>query len=840
MATVATHGQLSLFSCHCLNIRIAPQHPQSTPPNPAIGPEFIQVYVGEEGINVIHPHITIRTRTRGIPIEGTSRCRRYTTLTCLICDVLAYRVFQVVPIDVDGKEGPLLPTDDWVEKEVMKSSTGWIEVSNQCLTGDAVNAIESSLHYSHLFSLVLPELPPLATAQATISDIAVVSAVTPPTPSEQVHYLDKLKPIFPPAPFTPSHPVFLHLASRASDRSEAIRASAEEYIAQVVKQKMAEVEQAEEELKNQVDALWFKFKASLEKHKGEKSKPTSRSFSPRVATDGTHDLPRSATIAVKEFVPVSVPPVRTISPSRVPQMSALSASLATTTFHHPKTVNDSRPMRVLINGSDSRSSSHSSERTGSATLVRSPPREGGSNVLQFPRNIDDHRNTAISFKYFMDLEEEIERKKRERLEEMNKKHRQVESQAGPSHRPSNAAVVNGEDRAQEKAQKDAEKQVQVDTEGSVVESGEKTPSKGKRKVTFDVEPAIVTIGRGAEKAKEEASSQSNHETRGDMIFELEDLEGEDSEQSSDPKQTLPLLEQPTMRPSRHRKARSLTNGLPASFSSLRPMSLPAPSHVRPPRTPHGVDASSQGVMFSLPRQSSIDHQRNLAPNKHTLSDVQDDKLNPRDAVILRLVAADTPSHRGAWKPDSEAWKSFVRPQAPRAQPSNPDITEEDESVAQQTLGSDKGYSHNSSDSLYDEDASDTYQHNNAGVPASLPMTIAPLIRKKEPLSLASYQPKTSLTDRPGTIVPALISRYPSAAALRRAAYAERDRIRAMDPGALDFATEDEEEEAESSEIETEEDQVEVYEGVRGRKRALKILQARSEIPEEGMWRSLAS
>jgi hypothetical protein len=72
--------------------------------------------------------VTLRTRSKPVPIGDTSRCTRYTSLTCLICQVLVYRVHQVVPLDVEGKDGPLLPTNEWVEKEVLKSTTGWIEV----------------------------------------------------------------------------------------------------------------------------------------------------------------------------------------------------------------------------------------------------------------------------------------------------------------------------------------------------------------------------------------------------------------------------------------------------------------------------------------------------------------------------------------------------------------------------------------------------------------------------------------------------------------------------------------------------------------------------------------
>jgi len=128
-----------------------------------------------------------------------------------------------------------------------------------------------------------------------------------------------------------------------------------------------------------------------------------------------------------------------------------------------------------------------------------------------------------------------------------------------------------------------------------------------------------------------------------------------------------------------------------------------------------------------------------------------------------------------------------------------------------------------------------------GVPGSLPIPIAPISKQKRVLSLASYQPDATIMT-----VPSLVFKH-SAAAMRRASYAERDRQRAMDPGALDFATEDEEE-GESSEEEVDAGagagagavDVEAEMGTRSRRRALRILQKRSEIPEEGMWRSLAA
>jgi hypothetical protein len=60
----------------------------------------------------------------------------------------------------------------------------------------------------------------------------------------------------------------------------------------------------------------------------------------------------------------------------------------------------------------------------------------------------------------------------------------------------------------------------------------------------------------------------------------------------------------------------------------------------------------------------------------------------------------------------------------------------------------------------------------------------------------------------------------------------------MDPGALDFAEADDEDE----DIDNDDEPCSAGladSGVKGRKWALKILQARSKLPEAGMWRSLA-
>lgn len=115
---------------------------------------------------------------------------------------------------------------------------------------------------------------------------------------------------------------------------------------------------------------------------------------------------------------------------------------------------------------------------------------------------------------------------------------------------------------------------------------------------------------------------------------------------------------------------------------------------------------------------------------------------------------------------------------------------------------------------------------------------------KQPLSLASYRapgiepPTTTQEASDGPSSPGSSSKkLPTSAAIRKAMYAERDRSRSMDPGFLDFTSERDEDEEE----EDQEDEATKSDGggEKGRKQAFKILQARSEVPTESMWRSLA-
>lgn len=142
----------------------------------------------------------------------------------------------------------------------------------------------------------------------------------------------------------------------------------------------------------------------------------------------------------------------------------------------------------------------------------------------------------------------------------------------------------------------------------------------------------------------------------EMVFALEDLEGEEDtagDFSDTRHSTLPLLEPSVSRPLRPGKMRSNE-----AFSSLRPSSLPNPSHIRPMRGQPHIDSSQ--VILPRPKVLTTTAGGSLSPSLQYGS--LPGTPSEHDAELLRLVAAYTPSHRGAWTPSSKAWQTFTRRQ----------------------------------------------------------------------------------------------------------------------------------------------------------------------------------
>ncbi|KAJ7755963.1 hypothetical protein B0H16DRAFT_1540220 [Mycena metata] len=794
-------GPSPAYACGCLNVRITPVPFDSPSPDvPVSTADFNQVHVADEGISVAHPQVTLRIRTRG-ELASRNRRARYTSLTCLICQVLVYRVYQIVSPDADGRDGPLMPTEDWVEQEILKSPSGWIEVHTQCLTGDAIARAEASVQYSRLFSLAIP----MAASPPTSPQVAAEDG-------PQTSYLAHLPPLFLPPPFTPGHPVFVHLATLAKAESEAQRAAVERDMAEIMRAKSAQLAQTEARLRRQVETVWRRFREGLQsieqadvavtspRSPRSPRSPTSRSASGNVGTPASPTIAGTPVARVRDFVPQPVTPTTTRQAARPAPISSLSASLASSGLHFPREpTSPTRPASTMSGSSRTLSGS-------SITLTGSPRArvfEEGASVLQFNRKVDENINTVASYQYFQNLEADMARSRRERSQLAGEASTSSaaapaasasSSRAGPSTVNGNGTgskhVVEGA-RADEHTSQDAEA-------GSGGGGGVRDPKgKGKQRkmVTFESQPAVVTIKRevNAEKEEEARLARDDGEV---MIFDLEpDGKGESNGAPAD-SALITLIEQPAQPraswPRRTtRKPATDSTGLPQSFSALRPASLPVPSNIAPSRR------------GPSPPESDIQEE-----DTEEDDDEEPEELDSRDVQILKLVAANNPSHRGAWKKHSAEWKTLVSRDGRRA--------------------------------------------SHAGIPSSMPITIRPLAKAQVNLSLASYRPPTmpppqELEPEPEPPIPV------SSSSVRKAVYAERDLQRAMDPGALDFAAEID------SVVETDEEEDEgnndddtgavtatgsaptdsrKFRG--GLKRAQEILKAREDLPDSGMWRSLAS
>lgn len=108
----------------------------------------------------------------------------------------------------------------------------------------------------------------------------------------------------------------------------------------------------------------------------------------------------------------------------------------------------------------------------------------------------------------------------------------------------------------------------------------------------------------------------------------------------------------------YRPASIVEFDLPQSFRALRPSSLPAPSHIRPPlrlQNPREHDPSFTSRKPPVKQGSLINKSSDTSEDS-----TQDEELQPNQKRLLDLVAANTPSHRGAWDSNSRAWKAFNR------------------------------------------------------------------------------------------------------------------------------------------------------------------------------------
>lgn len=75
------------------------------------------------------------------PEEASRLVVQHTSLSCLVCQTMVYRVSHEVMLAAAPKDGPVWPTNEWAESETLKSKSGWIEVylgPNGCMVSSFV------------------------------------------------------------------------------------------------------------------------------------------------------------------------------------------------------------------------------------------------------------------------------------------------------------------------------------------------------------------------------------------------------------------------------------------------------------------------------------------------------------------------------------------------------------------------------------------------------------------------------------------------------------------------------------------------------------------------------
>jgi hypothetical protein len=354
--------------------------------------------------------------------------------------------------------------------------------------------LQSSEAYSPVFRVVMPvslvPFPPPLPSQSTSRP----SSPEPRQPDSLLKVLPPLSPLFPPPPFIPSHPTFDHLSAVALQRSDQLRKNAEEHLLQAVQACVSEIEKEEEELRRQVQLLWSAFREAESVLAQEKKlqSPDKRSAttdsvvtaSLSHASQGYKHMPP---VTVSDFVPVST--VKLSSPTHELHPSALSTSLAVSSFHHPEASDDERRSTSPI------------ATTLSSPLPTSPTLVGSVNYRDHVRrDMNENKDIATSFKYVVDMEAERSAHARQYQSDSNVKSPRVNMKPTSNPTVSDEAAGHSEPMAGPSTSKN---------KASSEELSSPSGSKGKRKVTFDIKP-VVPGGESEAQVDEEPTEGQAH------------------------------------------------------------------------------------------------------------------------------------------------------------------------------------------------------------------------------------------------------------------------------------------------------------------------------------------
>jgi hypothetical protein len=205
-----------------------------------------------------------------------------------------------------------------------------------------------------------------------------------------------------------------------------------------------------------------------------------------------------------------------------------------------------------------------------------------------------------------------------------------------------------------------------------------------------------------------------------------------------------------------------------------------------------------------------------------VSEDEEKPLKQYERELRKLVAADVPSHRGAWS-RAEVWKAFGTKGKGRSRLGSTSTTLEDN---ESDTEGDNETDHSNISHSYDGTANWRDYHP-SNLSSSLPVTMGPIRKLKSSMGKSSSgAPALAMLEEANEEEP---SHGIEPEKVRKQAHTERDRVRSLDPGLLDFATDDDDVK----------EQVDTTSSSRGKQYALKIIAARNAVPEEGMWRSLA-
>lgn len=290
----------------------------------------------------------------------------------------------------------------------------------------------------------------------------------------------------------------MHLASIANEESQNLRGAAEQRIADFVKAETAAIEAREQSLRHQVEVFWTTYKDHLNALQGEPSKQTLTVTRSHVSHSGFCPgglgAISNSSVSIRNFDPVLISPPLS-PPSSGPRTSALSASLATSTFHHLNTnANEAHTHLSGYSGSATPSTTYSK----SPTLIPDAVPVANNNVLQYKRNVNDDINTQASYRYFVNLEEDMARYKRSQEAALKGQHETEAGKQAQQQTPTQEGFsgVNTNGNLKPKTVVHTTKPQTTTEDGSAKHEEIVSPrerEKGKRKVTFDVEPAVMTI-----------------------------------------------------------------------------------------------------------------------------------------------------------------------------------------------------------------------------------------------------------------------------------------------------------------------------------------------------------